>query len=63
MEYITRTKWKEFHYPKHLKVKPKNPITYKLIDVFDNSIIVQGNYALCVYKQKQITTKTKIIRV
>jgi hypothetical protein len=56
----TQKEWKQFHYPKPLKVKPKNPITYKLIDVFNNSIIVQGNYALCVYKQKQITTKTKI---
>ena len=59
----TQEEWKQFHYPKPLKVKLKNPITYKLIDVFNNSIIVQGNYALCVYKQKHITTKTKITKL
>jgi hypothetical protein len=63
MEYTSKTKWREFHYPKPLKVKDKNPITYKLIDVFNNSIIVIGSYALCVYKQKQITTKTKITKL
>ena len=59
----TQEEWKQFHYPKPLKVKPKNPITYKLVDAINNSIIVQGNYALCVYKQKQITTKTKITKL
>jgi hypothetical protein len=59
----TQEEWKQFHYPKPPKVKDKNPITYKLIDVFNNSIIVIGTYALCVYKQKQITTKTKITKL
>ena len=29
----TTEQWKQFHYPKRPKVKPKNPIAYKLIDL------------------------------
>ena len=60
----TPEQWKQFHYPKPLKVKPKNPIAYKLIDSVNKTTIVQGNYALCMFKKKQINNpNTKIERV
>jgi hypothetical protein len=61
MEYITRTKWKEFHYPKPPKGKIINE--YKLVDVVTKATIIEGNYALCKFKQKQLTIKTKIQKI
>jgi hypothetical protein len=59
MQNITKEQWREFHYPKQPKRKTNR--IYRLIDCFNSHIIVQGNYALCKFKQKQITAKTKII--
>lgn len=60
----TLEQWKQFHYPKPLKVKPKIPIAYKLIDLVNKTTIIQGDYALCMFKKKQINNpNTKIERV
>jgi hypothetical protein len=62
MKNLSREEWRDFHYPKHKKIPKKKTVdTYKLIDCFNEHAIVQGNYALCKFKQKQITSKTKII--
>lgn len=59
----TPEQWRQFHYPKPPNTTPKKQKAYKLMDIVQNSIIVQGNYALCVSKQKNLTIKTKIERV
>ena len=60
----TSQQWKEFHYPQPPKTtKNKGQKTYKLIDVVNNTIIVQGDYPLCVFNQKKLTIKTKIIAI